>query len=221
MCRTHPHRSENVRAQQQLVGKQKHDLSKWKYSELRDAINTSCDIELLEVYRERRTNPNLQREFHTCSTCFHCRHAVTSSIAASKCTTRGRQRTANAPQWTRTSAPRRASWRRPPKRRRASSRSRRSARRRIDTFAFRLCAPTAAAPPAAIRVSGVAAVVFFLLGCVFNEWIISSFCYRLADKRGLWYAHFDGQYVARQMELHADKSPILLVAGRHLNTHHG
>lgn len=42
-------RSENVRAQQQLVGKQKHDLSKWKYSELRDAINTSCDIELLEV----------------------------------------------------------------------------------------------------------------------------------------------------------------------------
>lgn len=43
------HRSENVRAQQQLVGKQKHDLSKWKYSELRDAINTSCDIELLEV----------------------------------------------------------------------------------------------------------------------------------------------------------------------------
>lgn len=32
-------------------------------------------------------------------------------------------------------------------------------------------------------------------------------------KRGWWYAHFDGQYVARQMELHADKPPILLVAG--------
>lgn len=31
--------------------------------------------------------------------------------------------------------------------------------------------------------------------------------------RGWWYAHFDGQYVARQMELHADKPPILLVAG--------
>lgn len=43
-------RSENVRAQQQINGRQKHDLSKWKYSELRDAINTSCDIELLEVY---------------------------------------------------------------------------------------------------------------------------------------------------------------------------
>jgi myosin-6 len=34
-----------------MVGKQKYDLSKWKYSELRDAINTSCDIELLEACR--------------------------------------------------------------------------------------------------------------------------------------------------------------------------
>jgi myosin-6 len=30
----------------------KHDLSKWKYAELRDAINTSCDLELLEACRE-------------------------------------------------------------------------------------------------------------------------------------------------------------------------
>ncbi|KAH8292630.1 hypothetical protein KR018_012334, partial [Drosophila ironensis] len=44
--------SENVRAQQQALGKQKDDLSKWKYSELRDAINTSCDIELLEACRQ-------------------------------------------------------------------------------------------------------------------------------------------------------------------------
>lgn len=35
--------------QQAMQGKQKYDLSKWKYSELRDTINTSCDIELLEV----------------------------------------------------------------------------------------------------------------------------------------------------------------------------
>lgn len=31
--------------------------------------------------------------------------------------------------------------------------------------------------------------------------------------RGWWYAHFDGLYVARQMELHAEKPPILLIAG--------
>lgn len=42
-------RSERVRMQQAMQGKQKYDLSKWKYSELRDTINTSCDIELLEV----------------------------------------------------------------------------------------------------------------------------------------------------------------------------
>jgi myosin-6 len=33
------------------------------------------------------------------------------------------------------------------------------------------------------------------------------------SNRGWWYAHFDGQYVARQMELHPDKPAILLVAG--------
>ena len=33
-------------------GSNKYDLSKWKYAELRDTINTSCDIELLEACRE-------------------------------------------------------------------------------------------------------------------------------------------------------------------------
>lgn len=53
-------RSENVRAQQQMNGKQKHDLSKWKYSELRDAINTSCDIELLEVTQSIQMIQNIK-----------------------------------------------------------------------------------------------------------------------------------------------------------------
>ena len=42
-------RSEVVMSQRAAYAGKKHDLSKWKYSELRDAINTSCDIELLEV----------------------------------------------------------------------------------------------------------------------------------------------------------------------------
>ena len=33
-------------------------------------------------------------------------------------------------------------------------------------------------------------------------------------KKGWWYAHFDGQYIARQMELHPDKVPVLLIAGK-------
>ena len=32
-------------------------------------------------------------------------------------------------------------------------------------------------------------------------------------KKGWWYAHFDGPWIARQLELHPDKQPILLVAG--------
>lgn len=46
-----------------------------------------------------------------------------------------------------------------------------------------------------------------------RSWCKFSIFNFFSDKRGLWYAHFDGQYVARQMELHADKPPILLVAG--------
>ena len=40
-------RSSSVAAQQAANANKKYDLSKWKYAELRDTINTSCDIELL------------------------------------------------------------------------------------------------------------------------------------------------------------------------------
>ncbi len=39
------------------------------------------------------------------------------------------------------------------------------------------------------------------------------------NKKGWWYAHFDGPWIARQMELHPDKHPILLVAGL-IHIHH-
>ena len=32
-------------------------------------------------------------------------------------------------------------------------------------------------------------------------------------KKGWWFAHFDGAWIARQMELHPDREAILLVAG--------
>ena len=31
--------------------------------------------------------------------------------------------------------------------------------------------------------------------------------------KGWWYAHFDGKWIARQMELHPEKEPVLLLAG--------
>uniref|UniRef100_A0A158Q8J4 Myosin motor domain-containing protein n=1 Tax=Elaeophora elaphi TaxID=1147741 RepID=A0A158Q8J4_9BILA len=36
----------------------------------------------------------------------------------------------------------------------------------------------------------------------------------VASSHGMWYAHFDGQWIARQMELHPNKKPVLLLAGR-------
>ncbi|VDM80438.1 unnamed protein product [Strongylus vulgaris] len=33
-------------------------------------------------------------------------------------------------------------------------------------------------------------------------------------QQGLWYAHFNGQWIQRQIEMHPNKTPILLVAGR-------
>ena len=37
---------------------------------------------------------------------------------------------------------------------------------------------------------------------------------QLNRKKGWWYAHFDGQWIARQIELHPDKDPLLLMAGK-------
>ncbi|MEQ2171509.1 Unconventional myosin-VI [Goodea atripinnis] len=41
-----------VQATKAAANTKKFELSKWKYAELRDAINTSCDIELLAACRE-------------------------------------------------------------------------------------------------------------------------------------------------------------------------
>ena len=33
-------------------------------------------------------------------------------------------------------------------------------------------------------------------------------------KKGWWFAHFDGQWIARQLELHPEKAPVVLVQGK-------
>ncbi|XP_035919451.1 myosin heavy chain 95F isoform X2 [Anopheles stephensi] len=163
-------KSEAIRAQQQLVEKQKHDLSKWKYSELRDAINTSCDIELLEACRH---------EFHRRLKVYHAWKA------------KNRKRTTmdeneRAPRSVMEAAARSGPPRLTPKQEIVPTGS-------VHRY-FRIpfVRPTNGSGP---EVGTVAAN---------------------ADdsKRSWWYAHFDGQYVARQMELHTDKPPILLVAGK-------
>ncbi|XP_059049763.1 myosin heavy chain 95F [Achroia grisella] len=150
-------RSERVRMQQAIQGKQKYDLSKWKYSELRDTINTSCDIELLEACRH---------EFHRRLKVYHAWKAKN----ARKTTMAEQER---APQSIMEAAA---------KTPRVTQKGEiLGARHRYFRIPF-------------VRPAGGGDPVE-------------------ADRRGWWYAHFDGQYVARQMELHPDKTPVLLQAG--------
>ncbi|XP_055622770.1 myosin heavy chain 95F isoform X1 [Toxorhynchites rutilus septentrionalis] len=150
-------RSEAIRAQQQLIEKQKHDLSKWKYSELRDAINTSCDIELLEACRH---------EFHRRLKVYHA-------------------------------------WKAKNRKRTTMDENERAPRSVMEA--------AARAPP---RLPQKLEITTGTVHRYFRiPFVRPSINPEEDNKRGWWYAHFDGQYVARQMELHADKPPILLIAG--------
>ncbi|KAJ8946394.1 hypothetical protein NQ318_011800, partial [Aromia moschata] len=146
-------KSEAVKNQQANLAKSKYDLSKWKYSELRDTINTSCDIELLEACRH---------EFHRRLKVYHAWKAKN--------------------------------------RKRTTMEENERAPRSVMESATR----TPRLPQKAVLDNN--SQRFFRI----------PFQRPGGDqsKRGWWYAHFDGQYVARQMELHPDKTPILLVAGK-------
>ncbi|XP_047347918.1 myosin heavy chain 95F isoform X2 [Vespa velutina] len=152
-------RSEQVRNHQAAMINKKYDLSKWKYSELRDAINTSCDIELLEACRH---------EFHRRLKVYHAWKA------------RNRRKTIMD-----------ENERAPKSIMEAAARTpRTSLKQTIVDSSQRYFRIPFVRPPASNQQDNSHTV-----------------------KRGWWYAHFDGQYVARQMELHPDKPPILLLAG--------
>ncbi|XP_044727037.1 myosin heavy chain 95F isoform X2 [Chrysoperla carnea] len=155
-------RSEAVRNQQAIQGKQKYDLSKWKYSELRDTINTSCDIELLEACRH---------EFHRRLKVYHAWKA------------RNRKRT-------------------------VMDENERAPKSIMDA--------AVKAPKVQPKMNSVEnSQRYFRIPFVRPPNLINGTTpeQQPNGKRGWWYAHFDGQYVARQMELHPDKPPILLIAG--------
>uniref|UniRef100_A0A674EGK4 Unconventional myosin-VI n=1 Tax=Salmo trutta TaxID=8032 RepID=A0A674EGK4_SALTR len=154
------------------AGTKKYELSKWKYAELRDAINTSCDIELLAACRE---------EFHRRLKVYHA--------WKSKNKKRGND-TGNTEQ-------------RAPK----SVTDYGKGPRRTPPQAN-------PAPPIPARQHEVAMnrqqryfrIPFIRPGDQYKD--------PQNKKKGWWYAHFDGPWIARQMELHPDKQPILLVAGK-------
>ncbi|KAG5872399.1 hypothetical protein JTB14_017420 [Gonioctena quinquepunctata] len=146
-------RSEAMKNHQAALASSKYDLSKWKYSELRDTINTSCDIELLEACRH---------EFHRRLKVYHA-------------------------------------WKAKNRKRTVMDENERAPRSVMES-----ASRTPKMTPKAVLDNN------------------SQRYFRIPfqrpggdqNRRGWWYAHFDGQYVARQMELHPDKSPILLVSGK-------
>lgn len=150
-----------VQATKAAAGTKKHDLSKWKYAELRDTINTSCDIELLAACRE---------EFHRRLKVYHA-------------------------------------WKSKNKKRNTETEQR--APKSVTDYAQQN--PAAQLPARQQEIEMNRQQRFFRIPFI-----------RPADqykdpqnkKKGWWYAHFDGPWIARQMELHPDKSPILLVAGK-------
>uniref|UniRef100_A0A8C2PUW3 Unconventional myosin-VI n=1 Tax=Cyprinus carpio TaxID=7962 RepID=A0A8C2PUW3_CYPCA len=159
-----------VQANKVAAEVKKYDLSKWKYAELRDAINTSCDIELLAACRE---------EFHRRLKVYHA-------------------------------------WKSKNKKQNTDTEMR--APKSVTDYVLLLFYISSAqqnpAPPVPARQQESAMnrqQRYFRIPFI-----------RPADqykdpqnkKKGWWYAHFDGPWIARQMELHPDKQPILLVAGK-------
>ncbi|XP_071051192.1 myosin heavy chain 95F isoform X2 [Onthophagus taurus] len=154
-------RSEAVQNKQAELSKGKYDLSKWKYSQLRDTINTSCDIELLEACRH---------EFHRRLKVYHA-------------------------------------WKAKNRKRTTMDENERAPRSVMDA-----AAKTPKIQQKQNILNNDNSQRYFRIPFVRPATISSP--QDPTGKRGWWYAHFDGQYVARQMELHAEKQPVLLVAGK-------
>lgn len=140
---------------QSSLANSKYDLTKWKYSDLRDTINTSCDLELLEACK---------REFHRRLKVYHAWRALNSRHAHSGHNQRAPSSVIEAGE---------------------------SINRSLD-----------AQPVDKSSEQRFFRIPFVKSGSKLGE-------------RGWWFAHFDGQWIARQLEIHPGKEPILLIAGQH------
>lgn len=143
----------------------RYDLTKWKYSDLRDTINTSCDLELLEACK---------REFHRRLKVYHAWRAMNSRSQ----TNSGTSDQMRAP----------------------SS---------VMNQLAGACDESAGAPAPSRLTSGEPEQRYFRIPFLKSGSPVGG------GQRGWWFAHFDGQWIARQLELHPNREPILLVAGQH------
>ncbi|XP_033979705.1 unconventional myosin-VI-like isoform X4 [Trematomus bernacchii] len=159
-----------VQATKAAAGAKKYELSKWKYAELRDSINTSCDIELLAACRE---------EFHRRLKVYHAWKSKNK-----KRNTETEQRVPKSiTDYDHAPAVRKASQQNPAP-----------------------ALPARQLEVALNRQQRYFRIPFIRPGDAYSD--------PQNTKKGWWYAHFDGPWIARQMELHPDKHPVVLVAGK-------
>ncbi|VDM56348.1 unnamed protein product [Angiostrongylus costaricensis] len=143
--------------------KGKHDLSAWRYAELRDAINTSTDMDLLLACKE---------EFHRRLRIYN----AWKSRNQSECNSAAAPRAPNAVY--------------------ANAQKRSIIAPQVNP---------------ALTMQRYFKVPFTRPADIYknnnNNGLITD---SRSVQNGLWYAHFNGQWIQRQIEMHPNKTPVLL-----------
>jgi len=171
----------------------KMDLAKWKYADLRDTIQSSVDLDILEACRE---------EFHRRLKVYH-----TWKMKSQKTAEQEKSASSRAPGLY-DAASRRGEAPKPAGSLESAANKRGDAPKPLAMQAkMRGDAPK---PPPKGTKGNERPQRFFRIPFVRPGETANSD----QKKRGWWFAHFDGQWIARQMELHPDKAPTLLQAGR-------
>ncbi|XP_041352149.1 unconventional myosin-VI-like [Gigantopelta aegis] len=156
-------RSEAVQTLRQQLSAKKFDLQKWKYAELRDAINTSCDLELLDACRD---------EFHRRLKVYHA-------------------------------------WKSKNKKRTDKDSDQRAPKELVENESSR-SAENSLQKQLKDQPDNAEQRYFNIpFSRPADEYREESG----TKSHGQWYAHFDGRWIARQMEIYPGKTPILLIAG--------
>ena len=188
-----------------------YNLESWNYAQLRDTINTSSDIELLEACRE---------EFHRRLKVYHqwkfrMNHNKQNRQQSSSTMTTGNQQ-----QQQRSYNPFLSSS--------SEDKHQSSAVRAPD-----IVMDTYYNVDSMSMVPGGGGAVLMQMMNNGNPELLGNnggsdkcgvkheqrffrlpFVRQTGEEKGLWYAHFDGRWIARQMEIHPTREPILLLSGK-------
>jgi len=155
----------------------KYDLSNWKYAELRDTINTSCDIDLLEACRE---------EFHRRLKVYHAWKSKNRKGGKQAANSTNNEEIMRAPSSVMAAA------------------SANTGAIAKDTNSLKGASNSLNDQQRYFKIPFAKPV----------EGQMGSLSPSHQAPKGWWYAHFDGDWIARQMEITPEAKPVLLVAGK-------